>query len=192
MGDDFQAERCKMLVQINLTDGDSLAAKLNPIFFISGQAVRVIHTILLTFFFSCAASSYAQSTIFKCIEKGKTVYSESPCPIGTKKQTAIDTTPEYMGNQTYDRNTIDAARARIRAGMNETGVVVSSGKPMPIGAGTAARNASQAQKNDVCNSIAIEINNLNAWARNPQGTYSLDWIRQRKIEVERTAYDWGC
>lgn len=137
-------------------------------------------------------SAFAQAPVYKCIIKGKTIYSESPCPIGTNKQSKIDTTPEYMGNETYDRNTINAARARIRAGMDERGSGVATSNVIPIGAGTAAKNASPAQRADVCRSVQDETKNLDSWARSPQGGYSHDWIRQRKVEVQKTGYDWGC
>lgn len=95
-------------------------------------------------------TAIAQAPIYKCVSKGKTVYSELPCPIGTNKQSTIDTTPEYMGNQTYDRETINAARARIRAGMDERGTGIATPNVMPIGAGNAARNAPPAQRAEMC------------------------------------------
>lgn len=139
-----------------------------------------------------APMTSAQAPIYKCVSKGKTVYSESPCPIGTNKQSMIDTTPEYMGNQTYDRETINAARARIRAGMDERGTGIATPSVMPIGAGSAARNATPAQRAEMCQWVQNETRYLDSWARSPQGGYSHDWLRQRKLEVQRVAYDWGC
>ncbi len=134
----------------------------------------------------------AQTLVYKCISKGKTVYSESPCPVGTNKQSTIDTTPEYMGNETFDRNTINAARARIRAGMDERGTGIATSNVMPIGAGSAARNSTPAQRAEMCHWVQNESRNLDSWARSPQGGYSHDWIRQRKTDVQKIAYDWGC
>jgi hypothetical protein len=57
-------------------------------------------------------ASLADSTIYKCSANTKTVYSESPCGMNTR-------TSKHMGNETFDRETIEAARARIRADMNK-------------------------------------------------------------------------
>ncbi|MNS21483.1 hypothetical protein D3C72_532470 [compost metagenome] len=149
-------------------------------------------TIFALLLASTMSAAMAQAPIYKCVSKGKTIYSESPCAIGTNKQSTIDTTPQYMGNETYDKETINAARARIRAGMDERGKGIATADVMPIGAGNAARNASPAQRADMCRWVYNETRNLDSWARAPQGGYSHDWIRQRKAEVQRTAYDWGC
>lgn len=137
-------------------------------------------------------TAMAQAPIYKCVSKGKTVYSESLCPVGTNKQSIIDTTPEYMGNKTYDRETINAARARIRAGMDERGTGIATPDVMPIGASSTARNATPAQKAEMCLWVQNEIKYLDSWARSPQGGYSHDWIRKRKMDVQKTAYDWAC
>jgi len=131
----------------------------------------------------------ADSTIYKCQVNGKTVYSESPCGANTVKRMDIDTS-ERMGNQTFDRETIEAARARIRADMDKRGTGASTGSVLPIGAGSAARNTSQQNREATCASIREELKNIDAWSRQPN--YSSDWLNQRKVEVQRKAYDWGC
>lgn len=126
-----------------------------------------------------APAVIAQSPVYKCVSKGKTVYSESPCPVGTNKQSKLDTTPEYMGNETYSRDTINSARARIRAGMNETGVAVSTGKGK--------------RKNDqLCNAITRDLQNLDSRSRQPLSAWEQDYIRQEKIRVHQAATEWDC
>jgi hypothetical protein len=146
-------------------------------------------TILLLALCALASSCYADSTIFKCKVNGKTIYSESPCGYNTTKRMDIDTS-ERMGNETFDRDTIDAARARVRADMDKRGKGVSTGNVMPIGAGAAARNASPEHREAECRNIFNELKNIDAWARQPN--YSSDWLNQRKVEIQRASYDWGC
>lgn len=137
---------------------------------------RTLFALTLVF---AIPTAFAQSPIYKCLSKGKTIYSESPCPIGTNKQSKIDTTPEYMGNETYDRSTINAARARIRAGMNETGTIVSTGKSRP--------------KNDsTCDALNKQIQNLDARSRQPLSAWEQDYIRQEKTRAHQSATEWNC
>ncbi|MFJ7566195.1 DUF4124 domain-containing protein [Herminiimonas sp. NPDC097707] len=129
-----------------------------------------------------APAVMAQAPIYKCISKGKTVYSESPCPVGTNKQSMIDTTPEYMGNETFSRDTINSARARIREGMNQPGATgTSTGSAQPTG-----------NKKYVCDSVKQDLDNLDAAARQPNSSSGQDWIKQRKLETQKTAIEWKC
>ena len=124
----------------------------------------------------------AQSQIYKCIVKGKTIYSESPCVIGTTKQTELEIDNNRMGNVTYDRQTIDAARSRIRDRMNEPGATgTSTGPAKPTG-----------NKKYVCEAAKLDMDNLDAMARQPNSGYAQDQIKQRKAEVQKTAYEWKC
>lgn len=124
----------------------------------------------------------AQSQIYKCIVKGKTIYSESPCAIGTTKQTKLEIDNSRMGNVTYDRETIDAARSRIRDRMNEPGATgTSTGAAKPIG-----------DKKYVCEAAKLDMDNLDSLARQPNSSSGLDQIRRRKEAVQKTAYEWKC
>lgn len=137
---------------------------------------RTLFALVLAF---SVPAVMAQAPIYKCMSKGKTVYSESPCPVGTNRQSTIDTTPVYMGNETFDRNTINSARARIRAGMNETGVVVSTGK-------------SKRKNDQLCDTITRDLQNLDARSRQPLSAWEQDYIRQEKIRVQQAAVEWDC
>jgi hypothetical protein len=101
----------------------------------------------------------------------------------------IDTS-ERMGNETFDRRTIEAARARVRADMNKHGGGASTGNVIPIGAGNAARSASQQRREAECRNISTELKNIDAWARQP--SYSSDWLNQRKREMQSASYDWDA
>lgn len=127
-------------------------------------------------------SATAQSNIYKCIVQGKTIYSESPCGIGTNKQTKLEIDNSRMGNVTYDKDTIDSTRARIRHGMNQPGASgVATGTATPKG-----------DKKYVCESVRIDLENLDAAARQPNSGYAQDSIKQRKLDIQKTAYEWKC
>lgn len=148
---------------------------------------------LLATFVCLLLLSPSHAQIYKCIVKGKTSYSESPCKEGDYQNNRFEVSEDRMGNVTYDRATIEGARARVRAGMNERGVGVSTGSNVPIGAGSAARNASSETRKHKCELIGDRRKSLDSWARQQHyGGYSLDWIRDQKMQNDREAYDWGC
>lgn len=144
--------------------------------------MKITHLILIAVASTFASQASAQSPIYKCIVKGKTIYSESPCTIGTTKQTELAIDNSRMGNVTYDRQTIEAARSRIRDRMNQPGAIgTSTGAAKPTG-----------DKKLVCDAAKLDMDNLDAMARQPNTGYAQDQIKQRKVEVQKTAYEWKC
>lgn len=90
----------------------------------------------------------------------------------------IDTS-ERMGNETFDRQTIEAARARIRAGMNQPG---GQGASM----GKSASNSYQ------CKSIKKEMDSIDSSSRQRGYHWNKDWLNQRKYDLQKQANDLGC
>lgn len=121
----------------------------------------------------------ADSTIYKCMVKGKTIYSESPCSVGTTKQQRMDIQDEYMGNVTPDRQTIEGARARIRAGMQTEAVGFSTDAP-------------KRKNTTTCKNLEQHIANLNARSRQPLSGWEQDYINAEKIKAQKQLSDWNC
>ena len=156
--------------------------------------MKIIHMFMLTCVMFFIEASHAQSTIYKCVEKGKTVYSQSPCQAATNKQSTIEPKTDYMGNTTYDKETIDATRAKIQSEMKEQssgGGAATTGEVLPIGA-TKARQATAAARKQTCESIADEKKQLEwmQWQRPYQS--SQEWIKDRKERLNKDSYEWGC
>lgn len=144
--------------------------------------MKIKYLVLIAAASSFTQTATAQSQVYKCVVKGKTIYSESPCAVDTTKQTKMEIDNSDMGNVTYDRQTIDAARSRIRQGMNQPG-----------GAGTATGPANPTgEKRYVCEAVKQDLENLDAAARQPNSAYAQDQIKQRKLAVQRTSYEWKC
>lgn len=137
-----------------------------------------ITSLLFTAFIAIAAQS-AQAEIYKCTTKGKTIYSEAPCAVNGGKQSELEIDNSRMGNVTYDRETINAVRARIREGMNETGVVVSTGTNKPA-------------SNSTCDMLNKQIKDLDDRARQPLSAWEQDYIRKEKTRAQQSANGWNC
>jgi hypothetical protein len=149
--------------------------------------------LLLATLLATSQWAAADSTIYKCKANGKTTYSETPCGINTTKRMEIDTT-ERMGNVTYDRDTIESARARIREGMDQHGTGASTGATgsTTTTTTTTVTTRTAGGRKTVCDSVKADLANIDAQSRIAQSGYSQDALRQRKIQVQKKAIEWKC
>lgn len=132
-------------------------------------------------------TAYAQGKIYKCLVKGKTIYSESPCKANTYNENVFEVNNERMGNVSPDRETIEATRARIRDGMNTPGA-----KGISTGSTTQTTTTTTFNKTAVCNSIEDEIRHLDSRARQPISGWEQDQIKQQKQDAHKRKSQYGC
>lgn len=149
---------------------------------IANKGENTMKTLLLAAIItlSVGVASAQTSTVYKCNIDGKTIYSESPCGYHTTKRMDIDTS-ERMGNETFDRQTIEAARARIRAGMNQTGARGGS-----MGKSQSASAVSQ------CRWIKQRMGSIDSASRQRSGHWSQDGLNQEKYNLQKQANELGC
>ena len=129
--------------------------------------------------------------IYKCITQGKTAYTESPCVDGDYQSNRFNVVDDRIGNATYDKQTIEGARSRIRAGIDERGVGVGTSPALPIGA-SAARAATAEARQQQCVSIENKKKALEARSRRRNANYAWDQIRVQQEQLKRDASDWAC
>lgn len=131
-------------------------------------------------------TSYAQGKIYKCIVKGKTIYSESPCKENAYNVNVFEVNHDRVGTVSPDRETIDSTRARIRADMNAPGA-------QGISTGTTTRTTTTtSNKTAVCSSIEDEIRHMDARARQPLTGWEQDQIKQQKSDAQKRKNQYGC
>ncbi|MDQ7970833.1 MAG: hypothetical protein REI95_14465 [Oxalicibacterium faecigallinarum] len=129
--------------------------------------------------------------IYKCIAQDKTIYTESPCADGNDQNSRFNVVEDRLGNVTYDRQTIEAARSRIRAGIDERGVGVGTSPNLPLGA-TAARSAKPEARQQQCTAIAKKEKELEVRLRRRNTDYVVHQIRAQQTQLRRDAYEWAC
>lgn len=129
--------------------------------------------------------------IYKCVNQGKTVYSESPCHADDYQNNRFEVRDDRIGNTTYDRQTIDGARSRIRVGIDERGIGVGTRTNLPIGA-NAARASTEEVRQQKCVSIKNKKKELEVRSRRRHSDYAFDQLRAKQVQLKSDAYDWGC
>lgn len=140
-------------------------------------------TLIVLLNLSMVQTTQAQSTIYKCVVKGKTIYSESPCKENAYNENIFEVNNERMGNVSPDRQTIEETRARIRHDMN---------KPNAQSTSTGKATRTTSNKNFVCTSIEEEIKNLDSAARQPISGWQQDQIKNQKMDAQRRKNEYGC
>lgn len=133
-------------------------------------------------------TAQAQSTIYKCVVKGKTLYSESPCRANAYNENVFEVNNERIGNVYPDRETIEATRARIREEM--VAPVQGAG-----GSTTTTRTTTTTtfgSKNYFCNGIDEELKNLDSRSRQPISGWEQDQIRLQKSDAHKRKSQYGC
>ena len=140
-------------------------------------------------------TSYAQGKIYKCVEKGKTLYSESPCKENAYNQNVFIAKDERMGNVSPDRETIEATRARIREEMkpNTNSVTTKNGDTITTTTTTIRSPASPSfDKKLICEKEEKKILAIDSAARQPNSPYEQDRLKQRKTEVRQKQSQYKC
>lgn len=140
-------------------------------------------TLIALLTLSMMQTTHAQSTIYKCVDKGKTIYSESPCKKNAYHENILEVNSDRMGNVSPDRQTIEETRARIREDMN---------RPNAQGTSTGRAARATSNKNFVCTSIDEEIRNLDSAARQPISGWQQDQIKDQKSNAQRRKSEYGC
>lgn len=142
-------------------------------------------TLLFAILLLSSYGAAGQSTIYKCIAKGKTTYSQSPCDQQATKKETVEIKDDRLGNVTYDQATIDAARAKVRADMENPGTggaINSNGEPSKDRDG----------KKQVCDAVRDELKRLDSAALQNNSTESLNDIKSKKADIQKQGQAWNC
>lgn len=115
-------------------------------------------------------------SVSKCVLKGKTTYSDGPCPDGAK-----------------------AAQLAVRADMNlmQAPAIAppTPAYPSPAPMATApviAQAPPAIDPGPTCRELERRIEELDAWARQPQTAQMQDWITARKREARDRQFRLRC
>lgn len=141
-------------------------------------------------------TAFAQGKIYKCVEKKKTTYSESPCRENAYDQNVFVTRDENMGTVSPDRETIEATRARIREDISAptyTRDETRNGSSTTTTTTTVNRPPGQDFDNRmICEAAANEIQAIDSAARQPSSPYKQDRLRTQKIKARQTQAQYKC
>lgn len=77
-------------------------------------AKLMIKIIVVLICLGLSQAAAAQNKIYKCMVKGKTLYSESPCKENAYNENVFEVSNERLGIVAPSAETIDAANARIK------------------------------------------------------------------------------
>ena len=140
--------------------------------------------------------AYAQGKIYKCVEKGKTLYSESPCRENAYNKDLFIARDEKMGNVSPDRETIEATRARIREDISaptSTQQTSRNGRTTNTTTTTTSQPPAPAfDKRFICEAAENEIKSIDAQARQPNSAYTQDTLKNQKIRVQQRQSQYKC
>lgn len=148
------------------------------------RTIHLLATAALLF------STCASAQIYKCIEKGKTTYSESPCKGNDYQSNRFEVVDDRVGTVSPDRATINATRARIQAEMN----------PAPAAAGTTrttvttttTTRSNTPTRDYQCDGLAREIADIDSSARQARDRWWQDHLRERKRNAQQKQNDLKC
>ncbi len=116
-------------------------------------------------------------TVSKCMLKGRITYSDGPCPDGAKAE------------QLAVRPDVNLMQAPVLAQAGPGRSAVPAAAPAPVVVQAPQPHPSQAI---TCPGLARYIEELDAWARQPQSGQMQDWITARKREVRDQQFRLKC
>lgn len=134
------------------------------------------------------SSAGAESIIYKCVKDGKTLYSESPCRPHAYQENRLDINTDLVGTVDPDRETIEAARARIRAGMATPGATSTTTTTTV----TRRTRSSSSEREETCNRIKRNIQNIESSQRQRNSGSWQDHLTQRKRDEQQRYDQLGC
>ncbi|APW35800.1 hypothetical protein RD110_00025 [Rhodoferax koreense] len=116
-------------------------------------------------------------TVSKCVLKGRTTYSDGPCPDGAKAE------------QLAVRPDVNLMQASVLAQATPIRSALPPPAPAPV---VIPAPPPDADKAATCSGLARYIEDLDAWARQPQSGEMQDWITARKREARDRQFRLKC
>lgn len=118
--------------------------------------------------------------VTKCLtSSGKAAYSDGPCPEGSRATTV---------RLRRDVNLADGMSVEQREASNRNNAVIAAQQQQYER--QVAQNVGNAMSE--CSGLAEQIRSIDAAARQPQSTYSHDWLRDERKRVRDRQFRLGC
>jgi len=140
---------------------------------------------LFIFFLLLSASSHAQ-VIYKCADKGRITYSESPCTEGDYSSNRFAVRNDRLGNVVPDR---EIGRPRFQNEENRQATSTDA-RGVEIANGPSSMSASDAK--DRCAALEREIADIDAAARQGVSARRQDRLAERKRKARQKQREWRC
>lgn len=152
--------------------------------------------ILALICLSTMQTAYGQNRIYKCVEKGKTLYSESQCKENAYNENLFIARDEKMGSVSPDRETIEATRARIREDIStppSTQQTTRNGSSTTTTTTTVTQPPAPAfDKRMICEATENEIKAIETQARQANSAYTQDALKEQKTKAQQRQSQYKC
>jgi len=139
---------------------------------------------LFLIFLLLSASSHAQ-VIYKCADKGRITYSESPCTEGDYANNRFAVRNDRLGNVVPDR---EAGQSGVRNEENRPAISTDAGRAVVSG----PSSTSTLDAKDRCVALDREVVDIDAAARQGGSARRQDRLAERKRKARQKQRESNC